>query len=599
MKEKTKSSPVLMRIRENLKAEKRLFLALLIMYMISLPLYTIVEELCYKIRKMYDYNEQFYEHKFIFTIESFLEFSPVIIFVAVLEGIVVAMSVFKYLSKRTEVDKVFSLPLSGAQRFKADFISGLIIYIVPYIISFVIAIVAGTIVDSNLGTSIITYEGELSHGIVLWIYLFFIKLMFYAFCVFACVCCGNAVQTVVGIVVLNIVVPICSYVPIWVIGQEVPGYHPYEMYGLLECTSPVGAIFAMEMEIRRKSEYMVISEIFGINNYEFITWMLSYILVIIAIVLISAWLYKKRKAEDTGKPFAFSLFFYILSGMAIIAIISYFCFKKFYIVGIVLSIMAFIILEFIKNKGFMEIRKFLLSMVYCVSVIGVMFAFIIVGKSTSMFGIMKKIPEISDVKAISMGVYMMGTAKEVVFEEEESKNLILGFNSEVVDYCYLDNDENYSALVYGDEMENFTSVNNKGDITVSFVYVDNKGHITNRMYYIRNDMMNKFLCKLADVNEYRNAVCRSFDERIDKSKENKNGIVLEIFDDLRKSSSIVNFELNDEIAEKLKEGFYTDIMSASADDFVYNYDWQYRLECFNIPSSFSNTVSVLQEYTIK
>lgn len=584
MKEKTKSSPVLMRIRENLKAEKRLFLALLIMYMISLPLNTIVNAICEKIRESDDPDYD----KFIFTIELFFAISPVIIFVAVLEGIVVSMDIFKYLHKRTEVDKAFSLPLSGSQRFKADFISGLIIYMVPYIISLVIEIVTETIVGFGSDTSLITYDGEPIYGIPVWLYLFFIKLMFYAFCVFACVCCGNAVQTVVGIVVLNIVVPICSYVPIWAIGQEVPGYHPYEMHGLLECTSPIGAIFAMEMELKKIHEYIVITGVFGTDNYKFITWILSYIFVIIVIVLISAWLYKKRKAEDTGKSFAFSMFFYILSGMAIIAIISYFCFKKFYIVGIVLSIMAFIILEFIKNKGFMETKKFLLSMVYCVSVIGVVFAFITVGKSTAMFGIMKKIPEISDVKAISMGVYMMGTAKEVVFEEEESKNLILDFNREVVDYCYSDAIEDYSA-----------SVDELGTESVSFIYVDNKGDITNRMYYIREDMMNKFLYKLTDVNEYRNEVCRCFDEWIDKFKEHKDGIVLNSFDDSRKSSSIVNFELNDEIAEKLKSGFYADVMSASADELMYNNKRRYELYKFKIPSSFSNTVSVLQEYTIE
>ena len=584
MNEKTKSSPVLMRIRENLKAEKRLFLALLIMYMISLPLNTIMGTIFEKIRKIDDPDYD----KFIFTIQLFFAISPVIIFVAVLEGIVVSMDIFKYLHKRTEVDKAFSLPLSGSQRFKADFISGLIIYMVPYIISLVIEIVTETIVGFGPDTSLITYDGEPIYGIPVWLYLFFIKLMFYAFCVFACVCCGNAVQTVVGIVVLNIAVPICSYVPIWAIGQEVPGYHPYEMHGLLECTSPIGAIFAMEMEIRKNFEYMVMFGAFGADNYKFTTWMFPYILVTIAIVLVSAWLYKKRKAEDTGKSFAFSLFFYILSGMAIIAIISYFYIEKFYIVGIVLSIMAFIILEFIKNKGFMETKKFLLSMVYCVSVIGVVFAFITVGKSTAMFGIMKKIPEISDVKAISMGVYMMGTGKEVVFEEEESKRLLLDFNREVVDYCYSDAIEDYSA-----------SVDELGTESVSFIYVDNKGTLTNRMYYIRENMMDEFLYKLPDINEYRNEVCRCFDECIDNFKEHKNGIVLEIFDDSRKSSSIVNFELNDEITEKLKAGFYTDVMSASADDFIYINDWRYRLECFKIPSSFSNTVSVLQEYTIK
>lgn len=585
MNEKTKSSPVLMRIRENLKAEKRLFLALLIMYMISVPLYTIMGAIFEKIRESDDPDYD----KFILTIELFLAISPVIIFVAVLEGIVVSMDIFKYLHKCTEVDRAFSLPLSGSQRFKADFMSGLIIYMVPYIISLVIEIVTETIVDFDSDISLITYDGEPIYGIPILLYLFFIKLMFYAFCVFACVCCGNAVQTVAGIVILNIAVPICSYVPIWVIGQEVPGYHPYEMYGLLECTSPVGAIFAMEMEVKEIHEYIVITGVFGTDNYKFITWILSYIFVIIVIVLISAWLYKKRKAEDTGKSFAFSLFFYILSGMAIIAIISYFCFKKFYIVGIVLSIMAFIILEFIKNKGFMETKKFLLSMVYCVSVICVMFAFITVGKSTAMFGIMKKIPEISDVKAISIGdLYMMGTGEDVFFEEEESKKLILDFNREVVDYCYSDAIEDYSA-----------SVDELGTESVSFIYVDNKGDITNRMYYIREDMMNKFLYKLTDVNEYRNEVCRCFDECIDNFKEHKNGILLNSFDDSRKSSSIVNFELNDEIAEKLKSGFYTDVMSASSDELVYNNKWRYSLECFKIPSSFSNTVSVLQEYTIE
>lgn len=93
MNEKTKSSPVLMRIRENLKAEKRLFLALLIMYMISLPLNTIVNAICEKIRESDDPDYD----KFIFTIELFFAISPVIIFVAVLEGIVVSMDIFKSL----------------------------------------------------------------------------------------------------------------------------------------------------------------------------------------------------------------------------------------------------------------------------------------------------------------------------------------------------------------------------------------------------------------------------------------------------------------------------------------------------------------------
>ena len=131
------------------------------------------------------------------------------------------------------------------------------------------------------------------------------------------------------------------------------------------------------------------------------------------------------------------------------------------------------------------------------------------------------------------------------------------------------------------------------------MYVDNKGNVINRMYYIREDMLNKFSYKLADVNEYRNGVCRYFDECIDKLKEDKNGVALTIFDDSRKSSSIVNFELNDEIAEKLKSGFYADVMSASADELMYNNKRRYELYNFNIPSSFSNTVSVLQEYTIK
>lgn len=582
MKEKTKSSPVLMRIRENLKAEKRLFLALLIMYMISLPLYTIVEELCYKIRKMYDYNEQFYEHKFIFTIESFLEFSPVIIFVAVLEGIVVAMSVFKYLSKRTEVDKVFSLPLSWAQRFKADFISGLIIYIVPYIISFVIALVARTIVDLNSGTSTITYYDILGSEFTMWFYLFFIKLMFYAFCVFSCVCCGNAVQTFTGIVILNIAVPVCSYIPVWAIGQNVPGYHPSEMLELLKCTSPIGCMFAYDKIANSfvYQESIILAEAGVYGKYEFITWLFSCIFVIVAIVFISAWLYKKRKAEDTGKSFAFSLFFYILSGMAVMAIFSYFCVEKFYIVGTVLSVLAFIVLEIMKNKGFMEIKKFLLSMVYCVSVIGVVFVFIITGKNTGMFGKMKKIPDISDVRMISMGyVYFMGTASSAVFDEEESKSLLIDFNREIVEYCYSDN---YDA----------SDLNN----SIVFTYMDNKGKVTERMYYVSMDMCDEFIYKLADINEYRNEICQRFNNAIDEYRKNNKGCTLvKTFDDTIENYSYATLNLGDETVEKLKESFYDDVMSAQSDEIAYPQKICYEVENFIIPESFSNTVSLLRE----
>ena len=489
------------------------------------------------------------------------------------------MSVFKYLSKRTEVDKVFSLPLSGAQRFKADFISGLIIYIVPYIISFVIAIVAGTIVDLNAGTSIITYDGRLNSEVTMWFYLFLIKLMFYAFCVFSCVCCGNAVQTFTGIFILNMAVPVCSYMPVWAIGQSVPGYHPYECMELLECTSPIGCIFALNNEISYE-EALILEEVGVHGNYEFITWFFSCICVIVVIVLISAWLYKKRKAEDTGKAFAFSLFFYILSGMAVMAIFSYFCVEKFYIVGTVLSVLAFIVLEIMKNKGFMEIKKFLLSMVYCVSVIGVVFFFIITGKNTGMFGKMKKIPDISDVRAISMGyVYFMGTASSAVFDEEESKSLLIDFNREIVEYCYSDN---YDA----------SDLNN----SIVFTYMDNKGKVTERMYYVSMDMCDEFIYKLADINEYRNEICQRFNNAIDEYRKNNKGCTLvKTFDDTIENYSYATLNLGDETVEKLKESFYDDVMSARSDEIAYPQKICYEVEGFIIPESFSNTVSLLRE----
>ena len=266
--------------------------------------------------------------------------------------------------------------------------------------------------------------------------------------------------------------------------------------------------------------------------------------------------------------------------MAIIAIFSYCYVEKIYIVGAVLSIMAFIILEFIRNKGFKKTKKFLLSMVYCVSVIGAVFIFITIGKSTAMFGMMKKIPEISDVKAIYVNSYFIGIRMRVNFDVEESKRMLLDFNQEIVDYCYSNNIENYSASVYEDETK-----------SIVFTYIDNKWGVTNKKYYIRESMMDKFLYKLADIDEYRNEVCQYFNEYIDKSKANNDSMVLEIL----KHSSSAEFRLNDEKAEKLKTSFYSDVMSASADELIYNLDCRYRLEYFDIPESFSNTILALQE----
>ena len=53
--------------------------------------------------------------------------------IAILSGIVVAISNFSYLYKKTQVDMSLSLPMTVRGRFISDFVSGLITYLVPYI----------------------------------------------------------------------------------------------------------------------------------------------------------------------------------------------------------------------------------------------------------------------------------------------------------------------------------------------------------------------------------------------------------------------------------------------------------------------------------
>ena len=48
-------------------------------------------------------------------------------------GMICALSVFKYLYKKSAVDMRLSLPMTTGQRFVSDFLSGLFIYVVPFI----------------------------------------------------------------------------------------------------------------------------------------------------------------------------------------------------------------------------------------------------------------------------------------------------------------------------------------------------------------------------------------------------------------------------------------------------------------------------------
>lgn len=425
--------------------------------------------------------------------------------IALLCGFIIALNTFEYLYKKSKVDMIYSLPLNNKQRFLSDYLAGLCTYIVPYVVSIILSLIVhglGYIAFNKWAE--FTQSNQITKYIIEFsIYALLVMIMFYTITVMVTCCCGSMFEAIAYNIILNGLIPgvIATFLIIFYNGLYGIDVEYYLMDAISK-SSPSGAIIGV-------LEY--------ITNYDINSILNLYVNTIIADAIyfaISYLLYSKRKAEDVSKPFAYKVFYYIVTIAIVFIIISSIIYShdtSIIAPMMFFSAIVYFVLEAITNRGF---KKFGWSILrYVCTVCGVVVIALLL-KGTKGFGIENRVPSASSVKSVSInyqGVYAnniypyMGDDESITYTDREVINAVIDMHKDAIKNHFnsyipksSNNRANYSEAVKNwdyyspkeysyDDDEYYNGYNNDSndyDVTLSIVYTTYLGNKISRSYNV-------------------------------------------------------------------------------------------------------------------
>lgn len=548
-------------------------------------------------------------------------------------GIIIAAMNFRYLFNRSQVDMCLSQPMSRKQRFFSDYLSGLAAYILPFIavqLLTAIFIVCGVIFVDGKTYTIFNYYGngetyEFVCDFFTTLAPFYAKLVFigiltmimlYTVTVFIFVCCGTLFESIFYTVLLNVAVPLSIYLVYSGFFSELFGINfEREFSYIFSCTSVAGGIMAAVLMLDE-----------GLNM---IKWLIAFALVIAAIFIGSYFLYMKRKAEHTGKPFVFIGLYYFAATLVMLCIVSIFLLTGSSISSVIIpliitTVIVYLLLEIVVNRGFKKLWKGIIR--YAVTV-GVFIAVLIAADTTFLFGIETKVPEAKNVKSVTLsyaGIYgqlptgYMYSVKNAYKDDDnyfytlrstENINAVIAAHQLVIDN-YKTNRNSYKK--YNFYKTSYSYENNSNTYTdIVICYNMKNGTKTERHYQLTTDAVNAI--KSVDVSEEMKAQAADyFRDLFVKSYDDTSGVV---YFDGSKPRSYVKVRTSADLFKDYSDGityypdreFFVRYGEAMAEDILamtpdalfepteyFSFTTNSRTHC--ITNAYTNTRRLLAEY---
>lgn len=331
-------------------------------------------------------------------------------------GLICALSVFSYLYKKTDVDMRMGLPMSTPQRFVSDFVSGLFIYIVPFIAAQIFTWIL--LLIGHLGfdgktfyihssddpievTSSWTCDVFSTAAPFLWRIIIggiLLMVMFYTVTVFVASLCGNIFESIGYNILLNILVPLVAYMLISAVMDNAPGVSiDRYAYKTISLCGPFGGVVGLVMSLNAifyEDDISVYSA-----YYTYPQWCLLFLLIIVLLGSGTYLIFRKRKAEDTGKPVVFGAFYHVILTM------SMFCICYAFLVDdgseivpmLIITAIVYLVFHVVRNRGFGHILKGIAA--YVITIFVAAGSFLLIEK-TEGFGIGTYVPDPASVKCV-------------------------------------------------------------------------------------------------------------------------------------------------------------------------------------------------------
>lgn len=532
------------------------------------------------------------------TDESYAIASCIALAIAILSGAIIAISIFNYLYKKSTVDMNLSLPLTTRQRFLSEYFAGLTIYIVPAIIGGLI----GTVI-------LLTGKHELMEIVKYTIYIGSIviigMILYYSLTVLILSCCGSLFETILSTLLINAMIPASIYLLSYnIISNDSFGLSSNSLFlNQIFISSPIGNAAFIIYFFDNVNMYG------NVNTNLYVHWLIPTLIFTVLIVLLSYFLYKKRKAEQVSKPYVYKFIYYAILFFVTFCIISIFKVSTgssdytaqtnstpidaSFFPAVMCSGIVFFIMEIISNRGF---KKFWLSILKFAGTITCIYAVLLLCHSTNGFGVNKYVPLESAVDNVIIDFDNTSTYN-LPIRNKHTIHDVVSLHEKVIKEKYEDKNTSHKEISESELDQRIKNgalaTYNRNNISITY-YLKN-GSILTREYNVSDEQMEQLYASMMTGRDYAeycyHKLSYSFAFRVENDKNARN---IEIYNKI--NQKIPTTKLTVDEFSKLIKAYKNDIENMSADSFytdkiIGTIDLEYPIR-----ESFINTLNFLEEY---
>lgn len=263
-----------------------------------------------------------------------------------------------------------------------------------------------------------------------------IMLSLYILTILIITLCGSLFEGVLYTVLVNAVIPLSILMGGKLLFGNLYGINSTNsISSLLYRSSPTGSVICMFLYFINGAD--------DPDSIIYTFWMIPYLILTAVLFGLAYLLFKKRKAEQVGKPVVFKAFYHVILTVIIFTISSVFVikagyddFKHIVIPMIIITAIFFLLFEVAINRGFKKIWQGGIRYVITISSIIVI---IIIANKTEGFGSVNKVPDINDVASVSTdyrGAYgggLMFNEEYITFKDKKSIEYFIDFHNNVLE----------------------------------------------------------------------------------------------------------------------------------------------------------------------
>lgn len=587
---------------------KKILIINFVLELLGLPVVSVVVLIAAYFDKLNETTEKYVDVTLFLVPFIFTGVGTIII--SILLGFVIALFHYNYLYRKSLVDMHYSLPLSNTQRFFADYLSGLAIYLVPLVISIILSFVILTV--GNVFIDIEDFWSIFPHIIKSGMIVVVGMIMLYTISVFAITFCGSTFEAIFSIIAVNSIIP-ATIGCVWL---AIVTTAPYGMVGesiffspVFTATSPLGAtVYFFYYLFESTSDGLDMISSFDKSMY--IRWMVI-ACVMTAVYLIAAFLlYKLRKAESVSKPYVYKSFFYAVGAMTVFCIVTVLLAIRINLIsavisGIIICGIGWFIMEVIARRGF---KRFWTAPLGFVAVMGSVFLICGLCKVTDGFGAPRHVPAAISVESVSVNLngnsILPYAAAEIEFRDKNVIKAVTALNKEAVDrHFHFDKYEYKDIDKIDSDSDRYDSHNI--EITYQTLY----GSTVKREYTVMSCMLSDVVEAVLCSDEYaekaateaalsavNNSSSKYYGSYSAAQREKKGGRLVITN---KANRSVATVALSSSGLEEFRKAYMQDIRDMTPEELREGRVYCYLPNDYWVLESFTNTKAFLADHDVE